>query len=373
MAAGSQAVTNTEKCAAHKKTTTTALSQQYGGKHTGRWVSRLPESWIPYVQLARLSPPAGLALIYFPHLFGALLAAILKDAPPMELLRACMVLLPWSLFFSNAAHAWNDLADAPLDALVARTQQRPIPRGAVSSRGAAIFAASQAILGVAVLRLGIPGRAAESASHYILPNALATLYYPYAKRHTHLAQFVLGSCLAWGVIVGCVAMNYEPFAIEPFLTMPTTASPAWSPFPSVRVSPPVVYLVLACVCWTAIYDSIYAHQDLVDDKRLGLRSMAVLLGDRYTKPGLSVLLCGQLALLVACGASSEGIWPYYTIIATSGCAISLGCMIAFVKLKDSGSCWWWFGHGFWTAGFSITGALAAEYFGRRLSLHQLWP
>lgn len=77
-------------------------------------------------------------------------------------------------------------------------------------------------------------------------------------------------------------------------------------------------LTVACVLWTAIYDTIYAHQDLADDMKLGLKSMAVLL------------------------------------VAPCGCALSLGAMIANVSLKDSGSCWWWFRHGFWSAGWSIT-------------------
>ena len=338
--------------------------QQYGGRHSGRWVSHLPESWIPYVQLARLSPPAALALIYFPHLFGALLAAVIRDSPPSHLLRTCAILLPWSLFFSNSAHAWNDLVDAPLDAAVARTRQRPIPRGAVSIRGAFIFAVSQALLGIAVLYFGFAGREGQGSALYVLPNAFATIYYPYAKRHTNFAQFVLGFCLAWGVIVGYAAMGLEPFAVEPYLTLSPASRASWSPalVPELRISPPAICLALACVLWTAIYDTIYAHQDLVDDRRLGLYSLAVLLGDRGTKPALSVLLCGMLAMLVACATSSGvmGWWPYL-IIAPSGCMLSLGCMIFYVNLRDSGSCWWWFGHGFWTAGFSMAGALAAEY------------
>ena len=43
------------------------LLRQYGGAQVDGWVSLLPTSWVPYVQLARLSPPAALFLIYFPH------------------------------------------------------------------------------------------------------------------------------------------------------------------------------------------------------------------------------------------------------------------------------------------------------------------
>jgi 4-hydroxybenzoate polyprenyltransferase len=340
---------------------TPQLAQQYGGRHSGRWVSQLPHTWIPYVQLARLSPPAGVALIYFPHLFGALLAAVMTSAPPAKVLQTSALLIPWSLFFSNAAHAWNDIVDAPFDAAVARTRQRPIPRGAISVLGAFTFAVSQALLGVAVLYVGFAGTNGHGCTFYVLPNALATLYYPYAKRHTHFAQFVLGICLAWGVVIGCAAMGVEPFAIEPYLALSPTSHDTWSPALLTRFSPPAMYLTLACVLWTAIYDTIYAHQDVVDDRRLGLCSLAVMLGYRGTKPVLTLLLCGMLVMLVS-SATSSGVvgWPFL-IIAPCGCVLSLGCMIYHVNLRDSASCWWWFGHGFWTAGFSLAGGLAAEY------------
>ncbi|KAK0705901.1 UbiA prenyltransferase family-domain-containing protein [Lasiosphaeria miniovina] len=314
-----------------------ALAQQYGGKHVGGWVSRLPASWVPYVQLTRLSPPAALALIYFPHFFGALLAAILRGSPVAAVLRACAVLLVGSFFFSNAAHAWNDLVDAPLDAAVARTRTRPIPRGAISPRAAFVFTATQAVGAAAVLLL-FPDPA--GAACYALPNMLATAYYPWAKRHTHFAQLVLGACLAWGVVVGCVAMGYEPFAASPL-----------------GVS--VLCLWVACMLWSAIYDTIYAHQDVKDDAALGLKSLAVLFR-RRTKPVLWLAQAAMGGLLAACGVSAAMAVPYY-IVALGGCALSLGAMVACVDLADPASCWWWFRYGFWGAGLSIAGGLLSEY------------
>lgn len=347
-----------------------ALAQQYGGRHSGGWVSSLPKSWIPFVQLARLSPPVALALIYFPHLFGLLLAAIIRDSTPSQVLRTGLILLPWSLFFSNAAHAWNDIVDAPLDAAVERTRERPIPRGAVSVRAALIFGSSQMLLGVCVLYFGFSGQDGDGVALYVLPNALATLYYPYAKRHTYFSQIILGFCLAWGAVIGSAAMGHEPFAVKLSLSL-SPSQDQFSPL-SMRFSTPVVSLVLSCVLWTAIYDTIYAHQDVADDKRLGLRSLAVLLGDRGTKPGLSLLLCTMVVTLWTCGISSGkmGWWPYM-VIAPCGCAVSLGCMIAYVDIRDSTSCWWWFRYGFWTAGGSMAAALVAEYIVHHLSL-QSW-
>ncbi|TVY53255.1 4-hydroxybenzoate polyprenyltransferase, partial [Lachnellula suecica] len=125
---------------------TRTLSHQYGGDHATGWLAYLPPTWLPYVQLARLSPPAGLFLIYFPHSFGILHGALLTHTPPLALLRNSLLLLGGSFFVSNAIHIWNDLIDAPLDALVERTRKRPIPPGAVSKNAALVFTFTQTLV-----------------------------------------------------------------------------------------------------------------------------------------------------------------------------------------------------------------------------------
>lgn len=122
-----------------------ALSQNYGGIHVRRWVDLLPSSWIPYIQLARIDPPAALCLIYFLHLFGILHAANRNRLSINAVLKLSALLLGGSFFFSNAAHAWNDLIDAPIDRQISRTKNRPIVRGAISPRGAFVFTATQAV------------------------------------------------------------------------------------------------------------------------------------------------------------------------------------------------------------------------------------
>ncbi|PHH72902.1 hypothetical protein CDD80_4188 [Ophiocordyceps camponoti-rufipedis] len=315
------------------------LATHYGGLHSSPWVSRLPPSWIPLVQLARLSPPVGLALVFLPHLYGALLAAIEQRAPVHRLLRACAVLAAGTFFFSNAAHGWNDVVDAPVDRLVARTRTRPIPRGALSGTAAVVFVFSQAVGVMAVLLLLMPARSALWA----LPAYIASAYYPWAKRQTHLAQLVLGFCLAWGVVVGAVGLG--------------------SSGPDERLSPvrhvPTVCLVAACIVWTAVYDTIYAHQDAADDARIGLKSMALLLRGR-TKAVLWLMVCLMAVLLAAAGIAASMAWPYF-IITALGSAVSLGVMVARVELHDPTSCWWWFRYGFWLTGSAIAAGLSCEY------------
>ncbi|MCJ1247589.1 hypothetical protein MMC30_004804 [Trapelia coarctata] len=323
-----------------------SLTQQYGGNSKSGWLAHLPESWLPYVQLARLSPPAGLFLIYFPHIFGILHAAILQRTPPSVMLQTSALMLGGSFFFSNANHVWNDLIDAPLDVLVERTRNRPIPRGAVSPFAALLFTGTQAI-GAAVFLTYLSVGPFQGAL-YAFPNLIGCIYYPWAKRHTNFPQLVLGFCLAWGIIMGSLAIGVEPFAIG---MLGSGSKP--------RVEYSTLCLFLACILWTMIYDTVYAHQDLKDDIKVGIKSLAVMYRDR-TKSLLWQLFALMAALLIACGWLSEMGVIYY-LVAVGGAMMSLGLMIANVDLKDSKSCWWWFGNSFWFAGGSIAGGLLAEY------------
>ncbi len=321
----------------------TSLAHQYGGNYKSGW---LPDSWLPYVQLARLSPPAGLFLIYFPHLFGTLHAAILQQTPLSVVFQRSSLMFGGSFFVSNAIHIWNDLIDAPLDALVERTRNRPIPRGAVSPFAATVFTATQAIGAVMFLPY-LPSPTLESAL-YAMPSILGWTYYPWAKRHTNFPQFVLGFCLAWGVVMGSLAIGLQPFAMGVFGAEPKP-----------RVEYSTLCLFLASIIWTMIYDTIYAHQDLQDDLKAGIKSLAVLYRDQ-TKSLLWQLLALMTTLLLMCGWLSQMSVMYY-LIAVGGESISLGSMIARVDLKSTESCWWWFGNGFWFTGGAIGGGLVVEY------------
>ncbi|KAF7594711.1 hypothetical protein BBP40_008604 [Aspergillus hancockii] len=319
-----------------------SLDFQYGGNGRSGWLKNIPDSWVPLVQLARLSPPAGLFLIYFPHLFGTLHAAILTKIPASDVLRASTLMFGGSFFVSNAIHIWNDLIDAPLDALVERTRNRPIPRGAVSPVAAFVFTVSQAI-GAALFLPLISTAFSQTTLYAAAPGIIGWAYYPWAKRHTYFPQVVLGLCLSWGIVMGSLAGGFVPLAIDGF---------------RVRWEPSSLCLFAACTLWTMIYDTIYAHQDLVDDKKAGIKSLAVLYEDQ-TKPMLWRLLAMFTAFLITCGSFS-GMSIIWYIVAVLGSASSLGAMVWNVDLRNSESCWWWFRNGFWLAGGSIAGGLVME-------------
>lgn len=317
-----------------KRNGTKVLASQYGGSTAAGWVGRLPQSWIPYVQLARLDPPIALFLIYLPHLFGLLHAAKSCHLPPLEVLRAGGLLLGGSLFFSNAAHAWNDLVDAPIDRQVARTKGRPIARGAVRPRAALVFTGTQA-LGAAAFLLVLPAPTTTAA--VTVPTIVGTAYYPWAKRHTHFPQLVLGLCLSWGIMVGSAAGGVE----------------------APHRSPALWCLVGSATAWTMIYDIVYASQDLTDDVRIGVKSMTVLLRENTTAVLWGLLVFMGVLLSYYSRLTEAGLG--YFVITVGGCMLSLGTMVAKVQLKDQASCWWWFSVGFWYTGASITLGLLWEW------------
>ncbi|KAI0385992.1 UbiA prenyltransferase family-domain-containing protein [Hypomontagnella monticulosa] len=208
------------------------LAKRFGGLHTGTWVDRLPSSWIPYVQLARLSPPVPVLLIYFPHLFGIALNAVARQPPLSEVLRISLLLLGGSFFLSNAIHGWNDLIDAPIDKLIPRTRNRPIPRGAISPTAALYFTISQAI-GAALFLFLLPYDTALCT----IPSVVSHTYYPFAKRHTYFPQVVLAVSLQWAIMVGNSAMGGQ-----------------WT-------DKPALYLFLGAMLWTVIYDTRCSLED----------------------------------------------------------------------------------------------------------------
>ncbi|CAI6298681.1 unnamed protein product [Periconia digitata] len=307
--------------------------KRFDGVHMGAWVDWLPASWKPYIQLARMSPPVPLLLIFFPHLFGVAHAAVTRQASLDDILRVSGILLGGSFFFSNAIHGWNDLVDAPIDAQIPRTANRPIPRGAISPRAAFIFTAINALIAL-LFFLPLPVDAICAS----VPAIVTNYYYPYSKRHTKIPQVILGVALQWAVVLGSTAMG---------------VSSAWT-------DPSVLSLFFASLIWTIIYDTIYGFQDYEVDVKLGVGSTAVLFGITYGRLILWFLSEVVVGLLFASGYI-EGMSWVYTAIAAGGSFASLNLMMAMVDVRNPESCSWWFAYGFWGPAFSISLGLLGEY------------
>ena len=100
---------------------------------TGTWLDRLPQSWIPYAQLARIEKPIGTWLLAWPCFWSIALAApagALPDPRLLAMFGAGAVLL------RGAGCTINDLWDRELDKQVERTRGRPLAAGTVTPKQA---------------------------------------------------------------------------------------------------------------------------------------------------------------------------------------------------------------------------------------------
>jgi 4-hydroxybenzoate polyprenyltransferase len=239
---------------------------------TGNWVDSHAPGWVrPYLRLARLDRPIGAWLLLLPCWWSAGLAAVAARTPVD--VRHLLLFFIGAFAMRGAGCTWNDIVDRDLDARVERTRSRPIPSGQVSVRAAAAFLALQALVGLVVLL--------QFNWFTVLVGfgSLAVVaIYPFMKRITYWPQIVLGLAFSWGALMGWPAV----FG---------------------RLDGPAYLLYAGAIAWVIGYDTVYAHQDRDDDALIGVKSTALLFGDR-TKPWLAVFYPLAVALLALAGWSA---------------------------------------------------------------------
>ena len=307
-------------------------------------LSYLPSSWVPYGELMRISRPIGIVIIYCPYLFGTLFAAAVSQPPPSpaSILNTNLVLLIATVFLRGGAVAFNDLADRDLDGKIARTRHRPLARKAITPLSGYIFVAAQA-----AIWLAIQIEISQQCIKYALPLLVFVGLYAYSKRVTDLTPVPLGFTIAWGVFLGCTAMGVDPAR----LVLDGEPAKAYA----------LCCFYLSCAIWTNIYETIYAHQDILDDEKQGVKSMAIRLKGKV-KSVLYMLAVLQLSLLACTGWLIEAGVPYFAGCCL-GAAISLGVMIWKVDLKQPSQCWWWFANGTWFVGGSVVLGFLGQIWG----------
>ena len=247
----------------------------------------LPAKWHPYARLARLDRPIGTWLLLLPCWWGLALAVSTAHGGFAGALGYGLLFTVGALAMRGAGCTYNDIVDRDFDGRVARTALRPIPSGEVSVTQAWVFLALQLAIGFVVLVTLNPMAIVVGLGS--IPIVAA---YPFAKRVTHWPQAVLGLAFNWGVLVGYAALASA-------LTLPA------------------LLLYGAGLAWTLGYDTIYAHQDKEDDAIVGVKSTALLFGER-TKPWLLAFYGGTVALIAGCGWLATvgfGFWIGLAILA----------------------------------------------------------
>ncbi|KAF5378256.1 hypothetical protein D9757_009141 [Collybiopsis confluens] len=191
-----------------------------------------------------------------------------------------------SLTLRSAACVWNDICDVDFDRQVERTKTRPLASGAVSMAGAYLY--------LILLTMGFVGSLYRLNS----PNAfyqgvfditVLNLIYPLMKRVTYLPQAWLGLAINWGFVIAWVDISGRSIIADKEI---------------------MGFGILSFACWTLVYDTIYACQDLNDDKRAGVKSTALLFGS-YLSPILQFFAALYVASLSYIGyLNGQGAWFY---------------------------------------------------------------
>lgn len=257
-------------------------AQPEGAEEPGRLAAIANHLW-QYARLLRLDRPIGTLLLLWPALWALWIASEGRPDPHVFAVFVAGVVL-----MRSAGCALNDYADRDIDPQVRRTRDRPLAAGRVSPAEALLLAA-----GLGLIALGLAITLNRLTLLLACAGALLAITYPFTKRVTSLPQFYLGAAFGWSVPMAFAAERNE---VPPL---------AWLLFCSV-------------VLWAAAYDTMYAMVDREDDRRIGVRSTAILFGDadRWL---IALIQAMMLLALYLVGRIAElGSWYHAGLVAAAG-------------------------------------------------------
>ena len=260
----------------------------------------------PFYELARYDKPIGFLLLMWPCLWSYAAASSFIDKP-LDLFYVILFIIG-SIVMRGAGCTWNDYLDKHYDAKVERTKNRPLAANKISENKALIFLFIQLVIGFLIL-IQFNKLTILIGVFSIIPITI----YPLMKRITWWPQLFLGITFNWGALLGWTAMTNN---ISIYSTM----------------------LYIGCVFWTIGYDTIYAHQDKIDDDFLGLKSSAVFLGEN-SKIAISIFYLVffiSISFLSLTLGSING-WLNYIILTLVG--IHLARQIYLLDINDPSICY----------------------------------
>ncbi len=270
----------------------------------------------------RLNRPVGIWLLLWPTLWALWIAG---EGQPDELV--FIVLIVGTIIVRSAGCVINDYADRDFDGRVERTADRPIATGEVAPGEALILFA-----GLMLIAFGLVLMLNPLTVLFACAGAAITIVYPFTKRLISAPQSILGIAFAWGVPMAFAAQ----LAVVPRL--------GW-------------LLFVAAVVWGVVYDTQYAMVDRDDDRKIGIKSTAILLGDmdRLFIAAMQLLL---LTTLMVVGLNvGLGAW-YYGGLAIA--AVLAGYQQYLIKDRERTHCFKAFLNNAWFGGCVYAG-LVLDY------------
>jgi 4-hydroxybenzoate polyprenyltransferase len=284
--------------------------------------SSVTDSLRQYARLMRLDRPVGIWLLLWPTLWALWIAG---DGRPRAAVFVVMVL--GVVVMRSAGCVINDYADRDLDPHVARTRDRPLASGRVTSQEALVLFVALSLVAVALaLQLN---RLSQALA---VVGGLLTVAYPFMKRLISAPQLVLGAAFGWSVPMA--------FAAE------TGAVPrlAW-------------LLWLSVVVWAVIYDTMYAMADRADDLKVGVRSTAILFGNADVFIVSLLMIVLVLALALAGAMAALGPWYFAALLVAGLLMVEERRLIAD---REPARCFQAFLHSHWV-GAAVFAGIVLDY------------
>ena len=280
--------------------------------------SLLFERFNQYERLMRLDKPIGILLLLWPTLWALWFSSLGK---PDWIVVWIFVL--GTVLMRSAGCVINDLADRNFDLHVARTRERPLASGMVSSKEALILFF---VLVICAFGLILPLR-----STYIIGLSVVALFlavsYPFTKRFFAVPQAYLGVAFGFGI----------PMAYAAHLDM---------------IPPTAWLLLLANVFWAMAYDTEYAMVDRADDLKIGIKTSAITFG-RFDV--LAVMLCyvATFTLIAVVGAQVRMGWAFYAGLGVA--AVIAVYHFTLIREREPARCFKAFLHNNWIGASIFTG------------------
>jgi 4-hydroxybenzoate polyprenyltransferase len=261
---------------------------------------RILNGLLDYARLTRLDRPIGIWLLLWPTLWALWISGRGRPDPHIF-----VIFVAGTVLMRSAGCAINDYADRSFDPRVARTHDRPLAAGRISTLEALVlFAALSMTALLLALQLNRPTLLLAVVGGFL------AISYPFVKRFLSVPQMYLGLTFGWGI----------PMAFEAQLEQVPRV--AW-------------LLLIANVLWVTVYDTMYAMVDRDDDIKIGVRSTAILFGDS-DRHIIAVLQAMTLLTLYLVGQTLHmTIWYY---LGLTGGAVFFAYQLWLIRARDRDAC-----------------------------------
>lgn len=281
-----------------------------------------------YEKLMRLDKPIGILLLLWPTLWGLWFAA--GGLPPPDVL---LIFFTGTVLMRSAGCVINDYADRNFDPHVERTKDRPLAAGVIQPAEALALAAVLMLIAFGLVLMLTP----LTIKLAVVAAAIAVIY-PYVKRVFPLPQVWLGIAFGFGI--------------------PMAYAELWHALPRVAW-----LLLIATLFWAIAYDTAYAMVDRDDDRRIGVKSSAILFG-RYDVAGIMAAHAVFIGLM-----GWIGWWQMRDVIYFAGLAAAVALVLYQYRLirdRTREGCFKAFLHNNWVGCVIFIGIAADLWFGIRM-------